>query len=165
MPAQYENQGGLLVKPGTNECAGYIFNFNSHGAFQPIGKVATSTGPTEEEIKTHNSLLAKAERDAMIQHGEGTFYITETREPKCTPQNPRWQIENNGGFTYKNSTVSQWTGEWKAPCHVRRGYSYGFCRVETRWIWFTGPDGKAWYGVNKGDMDCFRGKRLKHQPR
>ena len=30
MKAQYENQGGLLVIPGTNQCAGYIFNFEGH---------------------------------------------------------------------------------------------------------------------------------------
>ena len=27
MQTQYENQGGLLVVPGTNQCAGHIFNF------------------------------------------------------------------------------------------------------------------------------------------
>ena len=33
MPKQYENQEGLLVLPGTNQCAGYIFNFTGYGAY------------------------------------------------------------------------------------------------------------------------------------
>ena len=37
MQTQYENQDGLLVLPGTNQCAGYIFNFEGRRAYQPIG--------------------------------------------------------------------------------------------------------------------------------
>jgi hypothetical protein len=161
---QYENQGGLLVKPGANECAGYILCFDQHGAYDPTGEAHTPTGPSKEEVDAHNAILAHAEREAMIKHGVGTFYISESRAPKCTPQNPRWRIENNGGFTYSDARVTQFTGGWKAPwCYVRHGYSYGFCRVETRWVWFTGPDGLKWYGVNKGYMDCFTGRRMKRQ--
>jgi len=163
MQAQYENQGGLLVKPGTSECAGYIFNFTGHGAYGPE-KVETAEGnPTQVEIDTHNALLSKAERDSMIANGRGTFYLTYDR-PKCTPDNPRWKQENAGTWHYSNYRVSQWTGEWKAAwCYVDRKHSYGFCYVEARHVWFAGPDGKKWYGVNKGDRDCFTGRRLKNQ--
>ena len=54
---QYENQGGLLVLSGTNQCAGYIVNFAGHGAFQPDGKVETAQGPTQAEIDAHNAIL------------------------------------------------------------------------------------------------------------
>lgn len=163
MHTQYENQGGLLVKPGTNECASYIFNFHGHGAYDPGGLVTDQTGPTEEEIKAHNALLAKAELDHAIAKGVGTFFVSYDK-PKCTPENPRWRQENAGTWHYTNYRVGNWTGSWKAPhCYVKSGYSYGFCRVETKWIWFTGPDGQKWYGVNKGDRDCFTGRRLKNQ--
>jgi hypothetical protein len=163
MQTQYENQGGLLVKPGTNECAGYIFNFAGHGAYQPIGKVETSQGPADEEITTHNAILANAELQATIARGKGTFYLSYIR-PECSPDNPRWKQMNAGTWHYTKHSVAQWTGKWKAAwCYVRTGYSYGFCRVETNWVWFTGPDGKKWYGVNKGDMACFTGRRLKNQ--
>ena len=149
MQTQYENQGGLLVKPGTNECAGYIFNFTGHGAYQPIGKVETPQGPTQAEIDAHNAILAKAELDHAIETGKATFYLSYD-SPKCSPEN--------------NYRVSNWVGSWKSPhCYVRRGYSYGFGRFETFWIWFTGPDGKQWYGVLKGDMSCFNARRLKKQ--
>ena len=148
----YENQGGLLVKPGTNECAGYIFNFGGgHGAYGP-NKVETPQGaPTQAEIDAHNCILSKAERDAMIQKGVGTFYLSERKKDICY-----------GGNVYQ-AKVSQWVG-WNAPwSFVRKGMSYGFCSVVAYYVWFTGPDGKKWYGVNKGVMDCFTGRRLKTQ--
>ena len=163
MQAQYENQGGLLVKPGTNECAGYIFNFEGKGAYQPIGKVEAPTGPSQAEVDAHNALLAKAELDHMIETGRGTLYLSYDK-PKCSPDNPRWKQENAGTWHYSNYRVGNWVGSWKSPwVYVQRGYSYGFGRFETKWVWFTGPDGKKWYGVNKGDMDCFNARRLKNQ--
>lgn len=163
MQTQYENQGGLLVIPGTNQCAGYIFNFDGHGAYQPTGKVETAQGPSKDEIDAHNAILAKAELDAMIEQGKGTLFLSYDR-PKCSPDNPRWQQENAGTWHYSNYHVSNWVGSWKSPhCHVRRGDSDGFGRFETFWIWFTGPDGKQWYGVLKGDMQCFNARRLKKQ--
>ena len=166
MPKQYENQEGLLVLPGTNQCAGYIFNFTGHGAYDPTGLVKTDTeGPTEEEVKTHNAILAKSELDWMIEHGKGTLYLSRD-SPKCTPDNPRWQQENAGTWHYSNYRVGNWAGTWKSPhCYVNSGYSYGFCYVETFWVWFTGPDGKQWYGVCKGDQQCFNVRRLKTQPK
>ena len=147
MQTQYENQGGLLVKPGTNECAGYIFNFTGHGAYQPIGKVETPQGPAQAEIDAHNAILAKAELDHASEVGKATFYLS-------------W--DQGQGGTQSNYRVSNWVGSWKSPhCYVRRGDSYGFGRFETFWIWFTGPDGKQWYGVLKGDMQCFNARRLK----
>ena len=149
MQTQYENQGGLLVIPGTNQCAGYIFNFEGHGAFQPTGKVETTQGPTQAEIDVHNRLLAKAELDHAIEAGKATFYLS-------------W--DQGQGGTQSNYRVSNWVGSWRSPhCYVRRGYSYGFGRFETCWVWLTGPDGKQWYGVLKGDRQCFNARRLKKQ--
>ncbi len=149
MQTQYENQGGLLVVPGTNQCAGYIFNFDGHGAFRPMGKVETPQGPTQAEIDTHNAILAKAELDHAIEAGRATFYLS-------------W--DHGQGGIHSNYRVSNWVGSWKSPhCYVRRGYSYGFGRFETFWIWFAGPDGKQWYGVLKGGRQCFNARRLKKQ--
>ena len=161
MQPHYENQNGLLVVPGTNQCAGYILNFEGHGAYHPIGKVETPQGPTKDEIDAHNAILAKAELDHAIEAGKAAFYLSYDR-PKCSPDNPRWRQETAGTWHYTNYRVSNWVGSWKSPhCYVRRGYSYGFGRFETFWIWFTGPDGKQWYGVLKGNMQCFNAKRLK----
>ena len=70
MQTQYENQGGLLVIPGTNQCAGYILDFEGHGAYHPIGKVETPQGPTKDEIAAHNAILAKAELVHAIEAGK-----------------------------------------------------------------------------------------------
>ena len=142
---------GLIVDDSTTPptCAGYIFNFEGHGAFQPTGKVETTQGPTQAEIDVHNRLLAKAELDRAIEAGKATFYLS-------------W--DQGQGGTQSNYRVSNWVGSWKSPrCYVRRGYSYGFGRFETCWVWFTGPDGKQWYGVLKGGMSCFNARRLKKQ--
>jgi len=158
MQAQYENQGGLLVNPATSECAGYIYNFTGHGAYGPEKKVETTEGnPTQAEIDAHNAILAKAELEHMATAGSGTFYVHQA------PWIPMPNGERIRSLSSAENYVSLWTGNWKAHAFIREGYSYGFCRVKTRWIWFIGPDGKKWYGVNKGDMDCFTGKRLKNQ--
>ncbi len=148
MTTQYENISGILIKRGTDECAGYIFNFTGHGAFAPGNKVETETGPTQEEIDTHNAILANAEKQAMIDRGKGTFYLT-----KAHPYNIEYQ-------------VTMWASHsWKSPwCYVRQGKSVAFGGwIDAYTVWFTGPDGKKWYGVNKGNMDCFTGRRLKIQ--
>ncbi len=158
MPKQYENQEGLLVLPGTNKCAGYILNFTGHGAYDPTGLVKTDTeGPTEDEVKTHNEILANNELNWMAEHGKGTLYLN--REP--------WRTNTRGERIRSNSNdyVSNWLGTWKGKAFTREGYSYGFCRVKTFWVWFTGPDGKQWYGVCKGDRQCFNVRRLKTQPK
>ena len=89
MQAQYENQGGLLVKPGTNQCAGYIFKFEGHGAYQPGGKVETPQGPTKDEIDAHNAILAKGELDHAIKVGKATFYLSWDQGQRGTQSNYR----------------------------------------------------------------------------
>ncbi len=159
MARQYENQAGLLVKPGTNECCGYIIDFTGHGAFDPAGRVTAiaSDKPTPDEIRAHNETLAAAELQAMIEQGKGVFYLY--KEP--------WRTNEKGERirSLSNDRVSNFISTWKTKAFVREGYTYGYCRVKTNWVWFTGPDGLKWYGVNKGDMDCFTGRRLKTQPK
>ncbi len=98
-----------------------------------------------------------SELDWMIEHGKGTLYLH--REP--------WRTNDKGEHIRSNSHdyVSNWVGTWKGKAFTREGYSYGFCRVKTYWVWFTGPDGKQWYGVCKGDQECFNVRRLKTQPK
>lgn len=35
----YQIEGGLITGPTPGQCAGYVFNFQGHGAFDPTGKV------------------------------------------------------------------------------------------------------------------------------
>lgn len=134
----YKIEGGLIVGPDEGKCAGYILNFAGHGSYDPTGKIKVGDLElTQEQVDTHNNLLSQAEIDHMKTKGVGLFYVN-------------------------NDKVSNFNGTFKSPwAYVKHGYSYGFTRVQTRWVWFTGPDGKRWYGVNKGDQSCFTGKRLK----
>lgn len=154
MSAQYENQGGLLVKPGTNECAGYLIHFREHGAYDPQGKVSTGEGPSEAEIHTHNAILAKAECAAYAKRGKGTFYLVNRK------RTDQW-----GGRKEYRAEVKLFTEEWLAPwVYVEHFYAAAFGGgIDAFKVWFTGPDGKKWYGINKGNMDCFNARRLKNQ--
>lgn len=160
----YQIENGLITGPQSGQCAGYIFNFTGHGSYDPTGKITIGDlEVTQEQVDAHNTILGKAEIDHAIQSGKGTFYLSYD-SPPCTPENPRWKQENAGTWHYRNYRVSTWAGTFKTSyVHVKHGYSYGFGRFETFWVWFTGPDGKHWYGVLKGHMQCFNARRLKGQ--
>lgn len=139
------NDHGLLVDNSTNPptCAGYIFNFNGHGAFAPHGKVGDLT---QAEIDTHNRLLAQAELEAIKKHGCGNLYLFT--EPGNTP-----------GKLCK--TVGQWASNPGERIPVQ---SFSVSRHnmagERMDVWFN-FDGSRWHGVNIGDNDICRVKRLK----
>jgi hypothetical protein len=160
----YHIEGGLITGPTPGQCAGYVFNFQGHGAYDPTGKVKVGDLElTQAQVDEHNALLGKAEVEAAVANGKGLFYLS-WEQPTCTPAAPRWQQENRGEWCNRNYQVSTWAGTFTALwVYVKRGHSYGFGRFETRWIWFTGPDGKKWYGVQKGDGQNFIGRRLKRQ--
>lgn len=58
--------------------------------------------------------------------------------------------------------LTNWPGTLRLiPFRVRKGrHNIGRIRFD---VWFTGPDGKAWHGVNIGDNQICRCKRLKKQ--
>ena len=159
----YTITDGLITGPQDGQCAGYILNFSGHGTFDPTGKITVGDLElTQAQVDTHNNILADYELKHIITQGKGVFYLTWD-EPKCTLENPRYRQEQNGGWYNRNYRVSNWTGSFKTSASVNHGTSYGFGRFETRWVWFTGPDGKKWYGVQKGYGQNFTAKRLKNQ--
>lgn len=123
--------------------SGYIFNFKGHGAFTPDGKVYEEM--TEAQIKAHNSALARAEVEAMKEHGCAVLYLhtvdNKTTIGTWTLQAPTFPV--NHSKTSRHYVPNCWR------------------QVKRTDYWFTGPDGKAWHGVNIGDNDIVRCKRLK----
>lgn len=141
----YAIEEGLLVKPGTNECAGYVLNFQSKGAYDPTGLVTVNGEPiTQAQVDTHNQILGRAEVTSMIEQGVGLLYLSK--------HNTDWQ-------------VSTWAGTWTAkPYYMNRTKVTAFSTlIQQTTVHFNGPDGKAWYGVNKGDNQILRARRLKKQ--
>jgi len=161
MQTQYENQGGLLVIPGTNQCAGYIFNFDGQGAYAPEGKIKVGDAElTQEQVDEHNRLLGEMEKQAAIEHGKAVFYFS-------------YKAENTGQFNartgcgirrYSEFKVANWCGSWKSPyTYATKSFTPGFNCGERWHVYFTGPDGKKWYGINQGDHQIVRARRLKKQ--
>lgn len=154
---------GLIVDNSTTPptCAGYIFNFEGHGAYAPDGKVKVGDAElTQAQVDEHNRLLGEMEKQAAIEHGRAVFYFSYKIDPPYTPENPRWR----GGRTYSNFKVSNWCGSWKAPhTYATKSFTPGFNCSERWHVYFTGPDGKQWYGINQGDNQIVRARRLKKQ--
>jgi len=135
----YENHNGLIVDKSTTPptCAGYIFNFGEHGAFAPDGKIPDLI---PEQIDAHNNILAKIELEAFIKNGKGTFYHFR-----------------KDGYHF----VGMWAGEEpRFPATVRFSHHNFAGKNGRRDFWFT-INGQKWHGVNIGDNDIVRAKRLK----
>ena len=150
---KYTNNNGLLVDKSTTPptCAGYIFNFQGR-AFAPDGKL---DGLTQEEIDTHNRLLADAEWSALKEHGRGVLYLTHKDIPACPPSNGVQPLE------LKTLAVSTWAGQRFARVYHSRKSWHNMAGEDGRTdVWFM-LDGSRWHGVNIGDNDLCRVKRCK----
>lgn len=119
---------------------GYVFNFQGR-AFSPEGEVQMS----QEEIETHNSRLAIMELTAMKETGKATLYL----------------FGGQDGCKY----VGTWASEPHQRSIVKRSResvnNWGAKRLD---VWFL-ANGQAWHGVNVGDNDIVRCKRIKALPR
>lgn len=154
---------GLIVDNATTPptAVGYIFNFGGKGAYAPNGLVKVGdTDLTQAQVDEHNRLLGEMEMEHAKQTGKAFLYFSYTIDPPYTPQNPRWQ----GGRTYKDFRVSNWAGTWKSPrAYATKSFTPGFNCGERWHVYFTGPDGKKWYGINQGNNQIVRARRLKNQ--
>lgn len=123
----------------TLDQAGYVFQFNGHGAFGPDGRLDSQ--PTPEQIAAHNQAIAERELEEMKQTGRATLYSF---------------VDTSG---HSIGTWASKPGErFRATSHSYSRNNFGAQRMD---VWFTGPDGKQWHGVNIGDNDIVRCKRLK----
>ncbi len=153
---------GLIVDDSTTPptCAGYIFNLAGHGAYAPDGKIKVGDAElTQAQVDEHNRLLGEMEKQAAIERGKAVFYfsydIQRIRESEPLTR---------GNRRYENYQVSNWCGSWKSPyTYATRSFTPGFNCSERWHVYFTGPDGKKWYGINQGDHQIVRARRLKNQ--
>jgi len=151
---------GLIVDNATTPptTVGYIFNFEGKGAYSPEWLVKVGdTHLTQAQVDEHNRLLGEMEIEHAKQAGKGLFYFSYN----VTPPSGRDPRE---GRLYSDWRVSNWCGSWKATwCHASSSFTPGF-NCGKRWhVYFTGPDGKKWYGINQGDTQIVRARRLKNQ--
>jgi hypothetical protein len=109
---------------------GYVFNFTGHGSFAPGGKVDDMT---EGQVKAHNAALAAVEVEAMKASGRALLYL-------------------------HGDKVGTWESSYMWAVSRRRESRHNI-RGTRLDVWFTGPDGAMWHGVNIGDNDIVRCKR------
>lgn len=89
------------------------------------------------------------DRAAMIETGRALLYATG-----------RMFGENAGRYE-----ITNWCGTLRIVATTHkvspRAGGFGADRMD---VWFTGPDGKAWHGVQRGDNQLLRCRRLKERP-
>ena len=109
-----------------------------------------------------------------VKHDGGTGYaiVREDGSEKhicyqcCGKRDAKAMVEDGKACLYLSKrddgawAVSNWPGTLVFKTHYTRETRRGFSG-KGRDAWFTGPDGKAWYGINMGDSQICRCRRLK----
>ena len=88
---------------------------------------------------------AEREKARMIESGRATLYLTSETAP------------TGGGHVRHFAT--DWPGELKFRVHTISKGRHNMARTRVD-AWFIGPDGAPWHGVNIGDDQILRCRRL-----
>lgn len=81
---------------------------------------------------------ADQDREDMLETGRATLYLSQENSGVL-------RLEGGRG----HGTVSNWPGSLKFPAYIKRGrHNIAGTRYD---VWFKGPDGKTWHGVQYGD--------------
>jgi len=112
---------------------GYIYKVGNE-IYDPNGKIEESL--SDDDIILHNTKLATMEVEAARKKGRATFYILQ------------------------NKSVGTWDGTYTWPIKQIKTSWHNFAGLDGRRdIWFM-IDDQQWYGVNIGDTDIVRAKRI-----
>lgn len=100
----------------------------------------------DREGKTHcYDCCAANERQNMLDTGRATLYLV--KESEVTES----EAAKLGTLHHARWAVTDWPGKLRFPVyHAPRKGAHNMAR--TRYdVWFTGPDGKRWHGVQYGE--------------
>ena len=112
----------------------------------PHADFTTGYGVTPGGKKHCYACCAVQDQADMIETGAATLYLAKGVAD-------RWEVTN-------------WPGSLRFPARYVKTSRYGGgFDSQRRDAWFTGPDGKEWHAINRGDMQIARCRRLKVQPR
>jgi hypothetical protein len=101
----------------------------------------TGYGVNNDNEKICFRCCSIVDRDDMIETGKQTLYLSY--EDHC--------LFRPAIRDYFNGKVGNWPGtlEFKAQCRrTPNGHNWGLTRYD---VWFNGPDGHVWHGVQYGD--------------
>lgn len=109
--------------------------------------IGTGYGIAMDGARHCYQCCANQERASMIETGRAVLYLVDNGGP----------VEWNG----RAWRVTDWPGRLSFPARVvnrsRRGGGFGSQITTAR---FTGPDGRIWSAVNRGDSQIARCRRL-----
>lgn len=116
-----------------------------HDADKQKSDCTTGYGINKHKEKICFECCGIMDEKQMIEDGKITLYLTHDLKMK-----DKWG----------NATISNWPGTLKFLGRVKRGHhNIAHNRYD---VWFYGPDGKEWHGVQYGDntqiLDCKRNK-------
>ncbi len=119
-------------------------------------------------------LCVDCQQTKPVQNTGGTGYATSDRADLCGPSGKvcytccgirdRRYMERNGQIVlyWNDFRVSNWPGSlsFKADCYRTSFHNMAGKNGRTD-VWFTGPDGFTWHGVNIGDHQILRCERTR----
>lgn len=112
--------------------AGYIFDFQDQ-QYSPEGAVNPPVN-----VRIHNAVLDAQVIGAMFDGKPVVLYLMD------------------------DNRIGTWAGTWSAAIHRSHKSWHNFAGRNGRTdVWFTGPDGGYWHGVNIGDNQIVRCTRRK----
>lgn len=143
------------------EC-GHAPNWKAKGEFGGIG--FGYHNDLADICRVCYTCCAAYDRAEMIRTGEATLYLTY-KGPQTTWRHPHVgtyaKLADHNRQLY---SVTNWPSSLVfTPClPVRRSKHGGGFGAQRTDVWFTGPDGATWHGINRGDSQILRCKRT-HQ--
>lgn len=109
---------------------------------RPPGSISTGYGIAPDGARHCFACCADRDRADMIETGRAVLYLVSKHDEPLE--------------------VTNWPGSLRFPVMgsntSKHGGGFGSQRTDA---WFTGPDGKLWHAVNRGDNQLARCRRLK----
>ena len=121
----------------------------------PHSDFTTGYGVTADGKRHCYTCCAARDVADMVETGTATLYlVSRETAPEVGAMGVR-----------REYYVTNWPGSLEfrvggAVSHSKYGGGFGSQRTDA---WFTGPDGKAWHAINRGDNQIARCRRLKVQ--
>jgi hypothetical protein len=94
----------------------------------------------------------------MKATGRATLYVTRRSDATMAAEDVGMASHGKIDHEHRRYKVSNWPGSFVVYAGGVSKQARGIQRTE---VWFTGPDGARWHGVNRGDNQLLRCKRLK----
>lgn len=118
--------------------------------------IGTGYGCGEPEtISEHPDAPTKLARDDTLERSPAFCYVC------CGKRDEKQMIEDGHITLYlANGMVTNWPNTLQFKPHAIRAGSHNIGRYRHD-VWFTGPDGFIWHGINIGDSQILRCKRTK----